>query len=177
MKYILIFCALVLSSVTNPTLAKDSVTVHIFLLDDCVICQDYSPKLNQLYEQYGDEISFIGYFPNFSSKTEKIEFFKKKYNIQFPLKTDYYKTQAARFQASITPEVIIYNHDTQKVLYRGRIDNRFFKLGKRRHVITSNELEIALSLISEGKEVKIPRTEPIGCYINYADDISKYQLK
>jgi len=156
--------------------AKDSISAYLFLLDDCVICQDYTPILNDLYEEYKNDVSFIGVFPNFSSKSHKIDAFREKYKIEFPLKTDYFKSLSHQFQATVTPEVVVFNHTTNTLLYQGRIDNKFVKIGKRRQVITSNEFQLVLEAIANGRSVNIEKTIPIGCFINYGDPISKYQL-
>lgn len=150
--------------------AKDSLTLYLFLLDDCPICIQYSPTINDLHLKYGEEISFIGYFPNFSSKKEKIELFKSQYHIKFPLFTDYFKTQAKKFNVQITPEVILYNHTQNKIVYQGRIDNKFYKLGRRRNVVTEHNLRDAIDLSLKNKKIDQPYVEAIGCYINYSDN-------
>lgn len=125
--------------------------------------------MNELFHKFGKEVKFIGYFPNFSSKPEKIEAFKKSYNIEFDLKSDYYKIQSKKWNAKVTPEVILFDSKNESIVYRGRIDNKFFKLGKRRNVVTTNELEDALKMAIKGKLPQIRETEAIGCHINFND--------
>ena len=70
---------------------QDRITVYVFLHESCVIRQYYTLPLRELHEEYANEsVQFIGLFPNFSSKPKQIETFKKKYQIPFELKTDYY---------------------------------------------------------------------------------------
>ena len=152
--------------------SADSLSLYIFLLDDCPICLQYTPTLNELYDSYGDQINFVGYFPNFSSKPSKIETFKTTYHIKFPLFTDYYKTKAKKFNAKITPEVVLYNHTTEKIMYQGRIDNKFYSLGRRRNVITEHNLEDAIESVLNNIPVEIDYSEPVGCYINYSDNFT-----
>jgi len=152
---------------------SDSLSLYLFLLDDCPICVDYTSTLNDLYEEYGDSIEFVGYFPNFTSKPEKIQRFKETYGIQFKLDTDYYKTQASRWRATITPEVILYNHSKSQIVYRGRIDNKFVKLGRRRYVVTQHDLRDALRYCRSDNNMRIESTKPVGCYISYNDAISR----
>lgn len=151
----------------------DSLSLYLFLLDDCPICLNYTIDLKQLHNEYGDQISFIGYFPNFSSKPEKIELFRTKYNIEFPLYTDYYKEQAKKWNAEVTPEAILYNHTTDNVIYQGRIDNKFVRLGKRRNVVTKHDLKSAIEQTLNKKEVTIATTEAIGCFISYNDQFNE----
>lgn len=152
--------------------AKDSLSLYIFLLDDCPICIQYSPTLNNLHKEYGGQISFVGYFPNFSSKKEKIELFRGMYSIKFPLFTDYFKTQAKKFNAQVTPEVILFNHTEDKILYQGRIDNKFYKLGRRRNVVTEHNLKDAIYNLLNDIEIDQPFVEPIGCFINFSDNFN-----
>ncbi len=148
---------------------KDSIVVNFFLLEDCVICQSYSIKINELALNFGDEFTFVGYFPNFSSKKEEITSFKEKYNINFDLKTDYFKTKSKLYNVKVTPEVVVVNESTGETLYQGRIDDEFVKIGKRRRVVTKNELLDALTALKNKQEILISTTEPIGCFINYND--------
>ena len=157
----------------TPQVNTDSLSLYLFLLDDCPICLNYTPLLNDLYAKYGSRITFQGYFPNFSSKQKKINLFKVTYQIEFPLQTDYYKEQAKKWDAQVTPEVILYNHTSEKLIYQGRIDNKFVRLGKRRNVITEHNLLDAIKQTLNSKEVLIPFAEPIGCFINYSDSISQ----
>jgi hypothetical protein len=152
---------------------NDSLTLHLFLLDDCPICLNYTTLLNYFYIKYGSLINFQGYFPNFSSKPKKIDLFAETYEIEFPLQTDYYKKQATKWNAQVTPEAILYNNTTEKIIYQGRIDNKFVRLGKRRNVVTEHNLLDAIERTLNFKEILTPFAEPIGCFINYSDNISK----
>ncbi len=147
-------------------ISQDSISVYLFLHDECVISQNYTALLNQLHEEYGKEVAFVGLFPNFSSKPDKIEAFRQKYHISFPLKTDYYKTITKAMGATVTPEVVIFDHTLGQKLYQGRIDDTYFRVGKRRTVTTTAELEDALHAIRKGKPIPITETDAVGCFIN-----------
>ena len=153
--------------------ASDSITVYIFMLEDCPITQSYTLKLNELYHQFGDQFSFVGVFPNHSSKQEKIDLFLQEYKISFPSFTDYSRTLVDQLGATITPEVVVYNSNTKTILYRGRIDNEFADLGKRRRVVTTDELKEVLNSLSLGMEKIFPYTKAVGCFINQNDPIKK----
>lgn len=146
---------------------RDSINVYIFLHEDCIISQYYTILLKELHKVYGDEnIQFIGLFPNFSSKHKKIQAFKEKYNIPFPLKTDYYHTKKEAFGASVTPEVIVYNESQAAILYKGRIDDTYARVGVRRRVTGSSELKNALEAIKNNKAIEVKETIAVGCIIN-----------
>jgi hypothetical protein len=64
----------------------------------------------------------------------------------------------------VTPEVVVYNVTRDSIYYQGRIDNLFERVGQRRQVVTSHELEAALYCIQHNKPVPIPRTTAVGCF-------------
>ncbi len=150
---------------------QEKAQVIFFLLDDCTICESYTIKINELHETYGEQYDFIGYFPNFSSKKDKIETFKKKYKIGFPLKTDFFHKQVDRFDIKVTPEVVVYNPTENHIYYQGRIDNEFVRIGKRRQVVTTSELSDVLASINNGELRTFNSTESIGCFINKNDPL------
>lgn len=147
--------------------SQKEIKVYIFMSEDCVICQSYTPYLNELHDRYeGDGIDIIGVFPNFSSKKKQIDAFKEKYQIKYALQSDYFRSITEQFQATITPEVVVFDESQNTILYRGRIDNTFFRVGKRRRVTTTSELEDALEAIVQDEEILITSTQPIGCIIS-----------
>ena len=149
----------------------DKIKVYIFLLDECKICHHYSLSLTELYNTYqSEQIEFIGLFPNFVSQPKEISKFKKNFKIPFPLKTDYYKSKATKFGVTVTPEVVVYNETKDEILYKGRIDNSFFKLGKQRSHTTKYELRDALQAISSGEEIAVKETQSVGCFINFNEN-------
>ena len=165
MRYLL--SLLFLFSLCSFGFSQKDIKVYIFMSEECVICQSYTPYLNELHDRYaGQGIDIIGMFPNFSSKKKKIEAFKEKYQIEYELKTDYLRSLTEQFQVRITPEVIVFDEIQASILYRGRIDNTYFRVGKRRRVTTTSELKDTLEAIIQNKEILITSTQPIGCIIN-----------
>lgn len=150
---------------------SDSITVNFFLLEDCNICQYYSTTINQIYKDFkSDRVGFIGYFPNRYSSDVSILEFKEKYNIPFQLKKEFFQSKTKDYNATVTPEVVVYNETQKTVLYQGRIDNSFQKLGVRRRVVTKHELRDALEAIVKNENVLIANTVPVGCLITLLKD-------
>jgi len=146
---------------------RDSITVYYFLAEECVICQQYTSTIIKLHESYNSEhISFVGLFPNRFSKEESISAYKEKYSIPFTLKREFYQTKTKEFGVEVTPEVVVYNETKNKVVYKGRIDNLFVRVGKRRRVVTSSELEDVLKAIKSGEVSTTQNTSSVGCFIN-----------
>jgi len=146
---------------------KDSFTVYLFLLEDCKITQAYTDKIQELYHSFSnDSVGFWGGFPNPISEDSTVQSFVSKYQIPFFCTRDGAYTLAQRFGVKVTPEVVVYNQTRDSVLYQGRIDNMFERVGQRRKVITSHELEAALYCIRNNKPVPIPKTNAVGCFLN-----------
>ena len=61
---------------------------------------------------------------------------------------------------------MVYNHNDQEILYKGRIDNAYFRVGKKRGVTSTSDLKDALEAIVRGEPVLIKETEAVGCFIN-----------
>ena len=157
----LVFFALVTSARASASVA----TVYIFLSETCPICQSATLGLRSLYKEYhGRGIEFVGVFPNVGvSNAASIEKFAKKYQLDFSLKPDENQELTWRFAATVTPQVFV--EKGTEVVYRGKIDNGFERIGKRRQVITEQYLKNALDEVLQNRPVTIPETEPVGCFI------------
>ncbi|MEL6720970.1 MAG: hypothetical protein AAFP82_19865 [Bacteroidota bacterium] len=152
----------------NIGLAQSQNKVYVFLLEDCVISQYYTLQLKTLHEKYAsEEIEFIGVFPNRFSKPETIAKFKEEYQLPFELKYDYYQKLTKEMGATVTPEVVVYDETEEKIIYKGRIDNTYFRVGKRRQVTTSSELADVLEALTNNVAVGTESTVAIGCYIKF----------
>ncbi len=65
---------------------------------------------------------------------------------------------------NVTPEVAVITADG-KLAYRGRIDDQYPGLGKKRLAPAQRDLRNALNDILAGKPIKAARTEAVGCSI------------
>lgn len=146
----------------NKTVAP--VTVFVFLSESCPICQSYTLPLKALYRQYHRQVEFVGVFPNESLSAADLEAFRTSYAIPFKLITDSGNVLSQKLHATITPEVFVQNAK-QEIIYSGRIDNSFYAVSKRRKLVTTHELEDALSQYTSGHEVTVPKTQAVGCII------------
>ena len=98
-------------------------------------------------------------------KPPAIERYREKYSLPFPAKTDYFKKLTKRFKATVTPEVVVFNESKETILYQGRIDNTYYKLGRKRGVTTTSELATVLENHTNGEPVSIAFTKAVGCFI------------
>jgi hypothetical protein len=146
---------------------SDSISVNFFLLDQCRISQNISGEINKVKAEFNQaDFNFVCYFPNTSSTDKKIKSFIEEYKIDIPYFTDYDKYKTKFYGATMAPEVVVYDEKNQTVLYRGRIDNSYDKVGSRRRVVTSKDLYKTLAAIINNDEINPKETQAIGCYLN-----------
>jgi hypothetical protein len=74
--------------------------------------------------------------------------------------------------ASITPEAVLID-SAGATRYRGRIDNLYVDLGRRRQAATVHDLRDAIDALLAGRPIGQPRTEAFGCYITPSPDRSE----
>jgi peroxiredoxin len=144
---------------------KFTASVFVFLLPDCPACENYSGTLNAMSDKYRSKgIQFYGVFPDFV-KAADIDQFAKTYKVRFPLLMDYNKELTKAFDAHVAPSAYVIS-ETTLLLYRGRIDDWMYAVGKKRTVITHHELEDAIKSIAAHKPVSVNQTQPVGCIID-----------
>jgi len=161
----ILFAVLHLSAFSQKPAFEKPVTVYIFLAETCPICQNYTLTLKNLYKEYASKnVRFVGVFPNYYSDQKSIDAFRKAYSIPFDLVLDKNQLLVKHFKADTTPEAFVESSD-KKILYSGRIDDSFYALGKRRTVISCNELADALEQITSGQTVTKSKTQAVGCII------------
>lgn len=153
---------------TGQAQKQDSIRVYVFLSETCPICQSSTIELRSLYTDYHDKgIAFSGLFPSQAMSTEQTrQKFEKKYHIPFALTADKDQKMATHLAATITPEVFVIRERDNTILYRGKVDNSYESMGKRRQVVTDHYLKNALENILRGKPADPVRTAPVGCFIS-----------
>jgi hypothetical protein len=86
----------------------------------------------------------------------------RDYELPFPLVLDHDQRLAKACGVKFVPTAIVINA-AGRVLYRGRIDNRFVASGLRRPEATIFDLSAALEAALAGQQPSPSTTEPIGC--------------
>jgi hypothetical protein len=138
-------------------------SVLIFFWQDCPISNGYVPEINRLC---ASQTNFAFYVvqvdPELSAAAAREH--ARKFGLHPPVLLDPQHRLVSAAKVTVTPEaaVIGKNGDT---LYRGRIDNLYVKIGKKRAGPTERDLSDALKAIASGKSVKKTKTAAIGCLI------------
>ena len=138
--------------------------VLIFLAPLCPICQNMSFDLRQLEADFSDDaVEFVGVFPNASTTPQQIESFKVTYSLSMTMMQDT-ADWAETLGAKWTPEVFVLDQ-RDSVVYRGRINDRYFAPGKRKPKTKRRDLDGALRDCLAGRPVANPETDAVGCPI------------
>ena len=138
--------------------------VLIFLAPLCPICQNMTFDLRQLEADYaGDDVEFVGIFPNTSTTAAQIQSFKDTYSLSMTMMQDT-AGWAETLGAKWTPEVFVLDV-RDSVVYRGRINDRYFAPGKRKPKTKRRDLDAALRDCLAGRPVADPVTDAVGCPI------------
>jgi peroxiredoxin len=149
------------------TLKGEKATVIVFVLADCPASQSYSLTLNTIFSEYKSKgVTMIGIIPGKFNTKEEMLGFVKDYQINFPVLKDPEMIFTKSIGATIAPECFLLN-EKGDVVYNGRIDDWMYALGKTKPMVTKKELLDAITATLENTEVKVKKTQAIGCILEY----------
>ncbi len=142
-------------------------SVFIFLTHDCPISNRYAPEIQRIARDYQNrQIRFYLVYVDPSAGFKEIETHLREYGLSDIIAIQDGKHLLVKSTGvTITPEAVVVG-EQGKILYRGRIDNLYVALGKPRRQVTQHELRDALDAILNGREVAVPRSKAIGCFIS-----------
>ena len=144
-------------------LALQLTTVLVFTTTDCPISNRYAPEIQRISEKYAGNFKFVFVYPVPGDSDAAILAHRKKFGGGEWRRDP--KQEMVKFTgATVTPEVAIVTADG-KIVYRGRIDDRYLTFGKDRPEPTVRDLERSLEAIVAGKPVPVAQTPAIGCFI------------
>ena len=150
---------------TKETSLQD-ITVYYFMGEQCIISQNFTDEMRRLHAEFTPQgVEFIGMFPNGYSTKKGLSDFKEKYAIPFELILDDKQVMMQKFGVKISPEVVVFDSRKKEVLYHGRINNRYVRVGRRRPQATTTDLQDALQAIQENQPIAVKKTQAIGCFI------------
>ena len=144
-------------------LALQLTTVLVFTTTDCPISNRYAPEIQRLATKFASDVRFVFVYPVPADSEAAIREHRKKFG-GGEWQRDPSQQLVKLTGVTVTPEVAVMTVD-QKILYRGRIDDRYIEFGKDRPKPTVRDLERSLDAILAGKPVPVVETKAIGCYL------------
>jgi hypothetical protein len=145
---------------------KDAKAVVLFFLStDCPISNYYTSEIAAIVkDRAGDAVRFYVVHPDPEVTAEAAAKHAKTWKLTCPILLDGKHKLVKLTGVTITPEVAVVLPDV-KLAYRGRIDDTYVELGKRRAEPSKRDLRDALTAVLKDQPVADPRTTAIGCYI------------
>lgn len=150
-------------AVTDP-----KVLVFIFVRSDCPISNRYAPEVKRLAQKFADKVKFRLIYPGADETSEAIRKHLSDYEYSLEALRDEQHALVKLTGAQVTPEAAVFVRDKKewRLVYRGRIDDRYLAFGKMRPAPTVRDLELTLEAVSKGKTLKLRTTTAIGCFIS-----------
>ena len=137
----------------------------LFVSVECPISNRYAPEVRRLYDKFTAQgISFSLVYPNPVEPVAAIRRHLEDYSYPMRALRDPRHDLVKLAGATITPEAVVIDPQG-RVLYRGRIDDRYVSLGLERPVATRHDLDEALTDVIAGKAPRQASTQAVGCYI------------
>jgi hypothetical protein len=146
--------------------ASAKAIVFVFTSTDCPISNRYAPELRRLADTFASQgIVFRLIYPNPADEASAIHEHMTAY--AYAGAFDAFRDPAhalVKFTgATVTPEAVVYAKG--RVVYRGRIDDRYVDLGLERPAPTVHDLADALTAVLAGRPVTHSTTQAVGCFI------------
>lgn len=140
--------------------------VVFFVLPDCPIANGYAPEMERIRAQYASSLSSWKVYceAGFLVKDAKEHVSEFKWGGLATLNGPTPKAPAltTTYKVSVAPTAVLFD-ERGKVVYRGRIDDRYYALGKQRPKVKRRDLRLAIDALLAGKTIPKPQGEPIGC--------------
>ena len=150
----------------NPFRLPADAYVFFFVQASCPISNRYAPEMRRLFQMYGQgPTRFFLVYVNSGETSEAIGRHLEEFGLNLPVLLDPEHRIVRRAGAKVTPESSVFS-SAGELLYRGRIDNRYFELGRARPAATRFDLEEALRSLQGGEKPEFRETEAFGCFIS-----------
>ncbi len=154
-----------MSATEDAVIGTLALTVLIFLSTDCPVSNRYAPEIKRLYEQFTLQgVRFRLVYPNRLDTPVAIQAHVRTYAYPPIAERDPDHQLVKVAGATITPEAAVFDK-TDRLVYLGRIDDRFVELGRERPVAGQHDLSNALTALLAGKPAIPSRTQAVGCFI------------
>lgn len=169
--------ALLLAHPSSGVLGVDGRTHHplkeshgrpltlIFVSHDCPICNAYAPEFGRIQAAYGARVAFDLVYaePRLTAAQAKAHATAFALD-RWTLLLDHHCRFAGSLKASVTPEAFVFDGNG-RLVYSGRIDDRYIALGQQRAQVTTHDLRNAVDSVLAHKTPKPAETGPVGCFI------------
>lgn len=150
----------------DPLLAPHiKARVLIFVSDDCPLCNRYSPEIRRLHKRYAPQgIAFWLVHSDPQERPQDILQHDHQYGLTVATLLDPRQNLAHLTRTEIVPSAVVFDLNG-KLIYHGRIDDRFSELGYDRQQPSRHDLEEVLNETLANQPIVVRITKAVGCYI------------
>lgn len=161
-KRAILLCALCFSF---KTVTAQNAHIYLFWSENCPACMFYGPELREIQNKFHGQLNWHFVFPNLSSTDSSASTYLSKNKLIGKVIVAEAADWVNKYAIEVTPEVVLTN-DTGMVLYIGRIDNSYEKIGRRRPKATETELADRLQKLADNQPFPYIRTRAVGCFLH-----------
>jgi hypothetical protein len=147
----------------NPFASSARARVLIFVRTDCPITNRYAPELQRLSQEFSSRgAEFWLVYPDPSSTAQAIEQHRTQFNFPGTVLRDPRHSLVKLAHATTAPEAAVFD-SAGRLLYHGRIDDRWVNPGTARPAARTHDLEDAIAAVLAGHRPAQAATPAVGC--------------
>jgi thiol-disulfide isomerase/thioredoxin len=141
--------------------------VLLFVGHDCPISNGYAPEVGRVCKEYTPKrVAFCVVYADADLTRDAARKHAEEYGYTCPAVLDPEMKLARMVGATVKPEAAVLS-PAGELVYRGRIDDLYPAVGKKRPRPTTRDLRDALDAVLAGKPVPVARTKAVGCDIDF----------
>jgi hypothetical protein len=149
----------------DPFAAAAAATVVLFVRSDCPISNRYAPEVRRIWDDFAAR--GVAFHLVYADPTEPVATIRRStadFGYPLPALRDPAHRMVERVGATVTPEVAVFDAG-RRLVYRGRIDDRWASLGRPRAAPTRRDLVEVLEALVAGERLEPRTTKAVGCFI------------
>ncbi len=153
-------------NVRNPFASAARARVFLFVRTDCPITNRYAPELQRLAQEFearGAEFWLI--YPDPAATAPGIREHVAQYSFPGTVLRDPRHQLVKLARATVAPEAAVFDA-AGRLVYHGRIDDRWVNPGHARPAARTHDLEDAVAAVLDGRAPAIPETHAVGCWLS-----------
>jgi len=139
--------------------------VIIFTRTDCPIANRYAPEVQRLHRAFAPKrVAFRLVYLDAGEPVQAIRTHLRQYGYDIPALRDPRHLLVSLTGARATPEAAVFTAE-RRMVYRGRIDDRYVDFNKVRSSPTRHDLRDVLTELLAVTPVRPRTTDAVGCFI------------
>jgi len=143
--------------------------VLVFVRTDCPISNRYAPEVRRLHERFADRgVDFWTVYTDPNESADTIRKHVREYGYPGRAVRDPGHALVKAAAARVTPEAAVFVPAAggPRLVYHGRIDDRYVDFGRMRAAPANHDLEDALEALIAGRPAPRETAPAVGCFLS-----------